>query len=120
MKQIAAYSLVALMSLPAAPAVMAQESSDPSEMSEGLDLLGEGLKLLMDGLSDEVEGLAQGMEPALRELAGQVGPAMQELLELVDDFNAYHLPEMLPNGDIIIRRKLPGEIEPEPEGEIEI
>ena len=120
MKHFAAYSLVALLSLPLASVAMAQESSDPTEMSEGLDLLGEGLKLLMEGLGDEVEGLAQEMEPALRDLAGQVGPAMQELLELVDDFNAYHLPEIMPNGDIIIRRKTPQEMEIEPEGEIEI
>lgn len=118
MKQIAVYTFVALMSF--APFALAQEKTDPPEMSEGLDLLGEGLKLLMDGLGDEVEGLAQDLEPALRDLAGQVGPAMQELLDLVDDFSAYHMPEMMPNGDIIIRRKMPEEMEITPEGEIEI
>lgn len=118
MKQFAVYSLVALMSF--APLASAQEETDPSEMNEGLDLLGEGLKLLMEGLGDEVEGLAQDMEPALRDLAGQVGPAVQELLDLVDDFGAYHMPEMMPNGDIIIRRKTPQEMEITPEGEIEI
>lgn len=71
---------------------------DPgSDMAEGLDLLSEGTRLLLRGLVDE-------MEPALRELQG-----------LVDDLGAYHPPEMLPNGDIILRRKTP--LEPGGEGE---
>ena len=38
----------------------------------------------------------------------------------VGDLSAYHAPEVLPNGDIIIRRKTPQETEPLPEGEIEL
>ena len=65
----------------------------------GRDLMGQALELFM-------EGLVQEMEPALQDLTG-----------LLDDFDAYHLPEVLPNGDIIIRRKRPDEPVPE---EIEI
>jgi hypothetical protein len=56
---------------------------------EGFSLLEEGTKLLLRGLLSE-------MEPALRELQG----ALREL-------DAYHPPEVLPNGDILIRRKEP-------------
>ena len=60
-----------------------------SDRQEGMDLLSEGTRLLL-------EGLMQEFEPALRELEG-----------VIDDLNAYYPPEVLPNGDIIIRRKVP-------------
>ena len=69
------------------------------EDSLGRDLMGQALELFM-------ESLVQEMEPALQDLTG-----------LLEDFDAYHLPEVLPNGDIIIRRKRPDEPVPE---EIEI
>ena len=56
-------------------------------MSEGLSLLEEGTRLFLKGLMAE-------MEPALDELR-------QGLMAL----DGYHAPEILPNGDIIIRRK---------------
>ena len=34
-----------------------------------------------------------------------MGPALETLLEAVEDFSAYHPPEVLPNGDIILRKK---------------
>lgn len=56
-------------------------------MSEGLELLREGAELLMQDLFD-------GLEPALKGFEAFA-------LEL----DAYAPPVMLPNGDIIIRRK---------------
>jgi len=53
----------------------------------GRDLMSEALSLFMRGLMQEVE-------PALNDLSG-----------LLDNLDAYHPPEILPNGDIIIRRK---------------
>lgn len=80
-----------------APPAVAQEGGDGSatDMEEGFSLLEEGTKLLLRGLLSE-------MEPALRELEG----ALREL-------DAYHPPEVLPNGDIIIRRKTPLDVAPE-------
>jgi hypothetical protein len=86
------------LALPAA----AQDTGEggPADMEEGFSLLEEGTRLLLRGLMSE-------MEPALRELQG----ALQEL-------DAYHAPEVLPNGDIIIRRKTPLEAAPDaPAGE---
>jgi hypothetical protein len=75
-------------------------ASQEGDVEEGMDLLSEGTRLLLRGLLAE-------MEPALRDLRGAL-----------DNLNAYHPPEMLPNGDIIIRRKTPEEIEDAaPDGE---
>ena len=73
-----------------------------AEEEQGRDLMAEALKLFMKGLLEE-------MEPAVDGLEG-----------LIDDLSAYHAPEMLPNGDIIIRRKEPLEPQPDEDGEIEL
>ena len=83
-----------LILLLAAPA-SAQEAEDG-----GRDLMAEALRLFMKGLMQEME------------------PAMDDLNRLLDNIDAYHPPEVLPNGDIIIRRKTP--LEREPDGEIEL
>jgi hypothetical protein len=60
------------------------------------------------GAQQFLEGLLQEMEPALEGLMSfidQMGPAMQEILDEVKDWSVYEAPEILPNGDIIIRRK---------------
>ena len=77
-------------------------TAEESDVQEGMDLLSEGTRLLLRGLMAE-------MEPALRDLQGAL-----------KDLNGYHPPEVLPNGDIIIRRKQPGDVEPLPESDIEI
>ena len=79
----------------------------PGEVEEGFSLLEEGTKLILRGLMDEVE-------PALRDLNAELGtalaemePAMRELARLIGDIRNYHPPEILPNGDIILRRRVP-------------
>jgi hypothetical protein len=44
------------------------------------------------------------MGPAFGEFAQSVGPAFGALLERIDDLRYYEAPEILPNGDIIMRR----------------
>lgn len=85
-------------------------------MGEGLSLMEQGATLLFRGLMTE-------MEPALKDLqglAGEMGPALLDLQEKIGDFTNYHVPEVLPNGDIIIRRKTPLEITPLSDGEVEL
>jgi len=77
-------------------------AEDTGEIEEGITLLGEATRLIMRGIVEE-------MEPAMRELSGALM-----------DLNAYHAPEVLPNGDIIIRRKVPLTVEPEAETDIEL
>lgn len=72
-----------------------------AQEDRGRDLMAEALRLFMQGFMAE-------MEPAIEDLEG-----------FLQDLNAYHPPEVLPNGDIIIRRKTP--LEPgEEDGEIEL
>jgi len=106
MKQIATFGLIAALSF-AAPAVQAEE---PAPTEEGFGLMEEGAKLLLRGLLEEIEPALEGLEG----LALEMGPAMEELRGMIGDFSAYELPEVLPNGDIIIRRKFPLEPEGDP------
>ncbi|MEM8654507.1 MAG: hypothetical protein AAGF36_07150 [Pseudomonadota bacterium] len=109
----------------AATPILAQEVEDEG----GWSLMGRGAQMLMEGLMQEMEpaledlqGMAQEFGPALRDFTAQMGPALRGLLEEVEDWSVYHPPEMLENGDIIIRRKTPEEqeIETDPEAQIDI
>lgn len=91
-----------------APMAQAQDS----EVKEGFSLLEQGAKLLMRGLITEMEPAMtdlrnqfEDMAPVIGEFAQEMGPALSELLDRVDDFRYYDAPEFLPNGDIIVRRK---------------
>ena len=68
----------------------------------GRDLMGEALRLFMKGLMQE-------MEPAIDDLSG-----------FLDNLDAYHPPEVLPNGDIIIRRKQKVDSLDDPDGDVEL
>lgn len=112
MKQIAAITMAACLSL--SPAV--GETEDKADVGEGLNLMEEGAKLFFRGLMSE-------MEPAMNDLQGlvdEMGPAFEELQGKIGDLTNYHAPEVLPNGDIIIRRKVPLKVKPLEEGEIEL
>lgn len=68
----------------------------------------DGPSLMERGAQQFLEGLLQEMEPAWRELQefmDAMGPAMIELMDDVKDWSDYEPPEILDNGDIIIRRK---------------
>ncbi len=86
--------LISLATCAALPALAQEEE-------RGRELMAEALRLFMQGFMAEME------------------PALEDLQSFVDDLNAYHPPEVLPNGDIIIRRKTPLE-RGEEDGEIEL
>ena len=52
-----------------------------------------------------MDSVLKEMGPALEEFAKEMGPKLQTMLDSVDDWAFYEVPEILPNGDIIIRRK---------------
>ena len=98
--------LAALIALPMP--VLAQEEG---EIEEGFSLMEEGAKLLFRGIMNDIEpaiddfsSLAGELEPALELLATEMGPALMELIQTLDSVRYYERPEILPNGDIIIRR----------------
>jgi len=95
----------------------------------------QGLQLFLEGLQDELSpalrefsDLAEQAGPAMRDFLQEMGPAFAEMLNEIQDWSAYHPPEILPNGDIILRRKVPDDppetepdvAEPAPEGQIDL
>jgi hypothetical protein len=110
--------LIAALALPL-PAG-AEDNSGDSLLQQGARLLMEGLLQEMEPALRELEGLAGELEPALRDFALEMGPALKDLLGKVEDWSAYHPPEILPNGDIILRRKTPEERDTPKDGEIDL
>lgn len=82
--------------------------------------------MMEQGARQFLEGLLLQMEPALDGMMAfieEMGPSMQELLDEVQDWSVYQAPEVLPNGDIIIRRKPDApapEKAPDPQPQIEL
>lgn len=99
--------LILITSLAFAPlSLAAQESSENgTEMIErGLSLFLQGLAEELDPAIDEFKRLGSEIGPELRALLLAWGGGLIKLSEQVDDFDYYEAPEVLENGDIIIRR----------------
>lgn len=73
--------------------------ADDAPMADLLKRFGE----LSDNAQTLLKSWADELGPKLEEL----GPALENLATKLGDLNAYHPPEVLENGDIIIRRKTP-------------
>lgn len=100
MKRFAPFLLLASLAAPAT----AQEAENAPGMIE------RGAQMFLEGLLREMEPALDGLSdlgPALRGFAEEMGPALADVLGKVQDWSAYHPPEILPNGDIVIRRKTP-------------
>ncbi|MEM8978545.1 MAG: hypothetical protein AAGD04_03620 [Pseudomonadota bacterium] len=92
-----------------------------SLMQEAFDMFFKGLKQEMDPLKEGLQDFVEGLEPSLREMVEGMGPALGALADRVDDIRNYDVPEILPNGDIIIRRKPSApEFQPPETGPIDI
>jgi hypothetical protein len=101
--------------------------SQEAPKEDGTSLMEEGARLFLKGILQEMEpaledlrGFAEEIQPKLQDFMQEMGPALADILSKIDDLSAYHAPEMLPNGDIIIRRKTPQELLDERNGEIEL
>ena len=93
------------LALIAPPLAAQEEDRGLSLMERGAQLFLEGILREMEPAIEEFGGLAEEVAPALRLFAQEMGPKLAEILEEVEDWSRYEAPEMLPNGDIIIRRK---------------
>ncbi|WP_298846994.1 hypothetical protein [uncultured Ruegeria sp.] len=110
MKHILLTSVIsAVLCAPAA----AQEDNGKSLMEQGAELFFEGLRKEMEPALDELLDLADEFGPAMQSFLQEMGPALVELGAEIKDWSAYEVPEILPNGDIIIRKK-PDEDSPTP------
>ncbi len=120
--QVMKQSLIAL-SLSAAclsaPAIAQETGDGPSLMEQGIDLFFRGLQEELAPTLEDFQGLALEMGPQLHGFMREMGPKFGELLGEIEDWSTYHAPEILPNGDIIIRKKSSEET-PLKEGETDI
>jgi len=66
------------------------------------------------------EQLGEQAKETIEEFLGLIGPLIDRFSYFVDDLPAYHAPEILPNGDIIIRRKHNRDLKPETKSDGEI
>lgn len=108
--------LILLLALSAPMPAFAQDAPE-GDVDQGLGLLEQGAQMLLRGLMSD-------MEPALKDMADAFAtaePMLRDMLALMDDLTNYNPPERMPNGDIILRRKVPAELVPTiPDGEIEL
>ncbi|GLT09643.1 hypothetical protein GCM10007928_18750 [Sulfitobacter porphyrae] len=103
MKHLAGLAL--LICLPLSAQAQEEEERGLSLMERGAQMFMEGIMKEMAPAIDGLEDLADQMGPALRSFAKEMGPKLGEILDEVEDWSVYEAPEILPNGDIIIRRK---------------
>lgn len=90
-------------------------------VDDGMSLMEQGAKIIMRSLLDDLEPTIKDMKKDLEAAAAEIGPALRELLAKIDDIRNFDPPEVLPNGDIILRRKAPAVMGvPTPGAEIEL
>jgi hypothetical protein len=93
--------LILIMVMSVTPALAQEADTD-----KGLSLLQEGAGILLRGMMSD-------MEPALKDMSdsfAKAEPMLRDLMAMMDDLTNYHAPEVLPNGDILIRRKTAAEL----------
>ena len=110
---------VCVMSALAAAPIAAQ---DVTEEEQGRSLMEEGARLFFEGIQREMGPALEGLRDRAQEMEPALGPALRDLMGEIGDLSAFHAPEVLPNGDILLRRKTPQEMQesPVPDGEIEL
>mgnify|MGYP000261973195 FL=1 len=89
----------------ATPTFAQETEQGPSLMEQGLELFFEGLRDEMAPALDDLQQLADEIGPAMHEFMLEMGPALAKIAAEVDDWSSYEMPEVLPSGDIIIRKK---------------
>lgn len=55
------------------------------------------------------EAPGSSLQGMLDDMMGVVNPWLADLVDMLGDLAGWHAPEFLPNGDILIRRRLPDE-----------
>ncbi len=115
-------TILVLAAFVAATAPAAQEADDgPGLMERGFGMFLEGFRDEMSPALENMRRLSAEYGPALFSFLEEMGPALGEMLDQVKDWTAYDPPEMLPNGDIILRKKPDTETTPDsdPDRDIE-
>ncbi|SDC35908.1 hypothetical protein [Ruegeria marina] len=97
----------AVLAMPVSAQDTEQDEGSRSLMERGAELFLKGLQQEMEPALRDLRDLAGTVGPSVLSFLEQMGPALADLAERVEDWSVYEMPEMLPNGDIIIRRKTP-------------
>lgn len=69
--------------------------------------------LALPAQAQEGRGLTDRMGRLFTDLLSEIDPWMADLADKLGDLTGWHAPEVLPNGDILIRRRLP-QVQPLP------
>ncbi len=59
----------------------------------------------LEELERKADELSETARATIEEFVNLIGPMLTRLSRLIDDLPVYETPEVLPNGDIIMRRK---------------
>ncbi len=101
------FSLCALLSVP----VQAQDEGARPDAQDSTPQI-------FDLFERMLRGFMRDAQPHLRQLERDftaLEPELQRLLQNLRDMTQYHPPEILPNGDILIRRRQDSDTAPEPD-----
>lgn len=90
-----------------------QEDTGTGLMERGAELFWEGLRKEMAPSLQDLESLMANIGPSMQNFLSEMGPALADIAGKVEDWSLYEAPEILPNGDIIIRRKQPNPKSPD-------
>ncbi|MBD0866436.1 MAG: hypothetical protein GDA36_13025 [Rhodobacteraceae bacterium] len=77
----------------------------PSLLERGLELFFDGVESEMGPALEDFRNWAEMVGPTMQSFFAEMGPTLTELFDHVQDWTTYEPPTMLPNGDIIMRRK---------------
>lgn len=99
------FVILSLCCLPVSAFAQDKAETGPSLMERGAQMFLDGMK---QELAPTLEGLSEfgeNLGPSIGRFVSEMGPAFADLLDKVEDWSVYEAPEILPNGDIIIKRK---------------
>lgn len=82
------------LSLAANPALAQEAPEEPGLMERGMSMFFEGL---MGEVAPELDKMQQAFQ--------DMQPQLEKMIDLMGDVRHYEMPERLPNGDILVRRK---------------
>jgi hypothetical protein len=72
---------------------------------EGFSLIEDGARIILRSMIDEMKPALDEAQDGLGEALEAWEPAIRDLMARIEDITAYEPPVVLPNGDILIRRR---------------
>lgn len=98
--------VLALLVLPPSPALAQEDEGGLGALIEdGARGMIEGMLDDMRPAIDDLEGLVAEYGPLLELLGEEMGPALMAVFRQIDSIAHYEPPVILPNGDIVMRRR---------------